>query len=447
MSSTERAEVERNEATPEGVARWGRFFRPEHHPFWLIVANGVIFQLSFAMFDPKGIVAAFLMELTGKEWLVGVALAIGPTTSTLPQLYASHLIADGRRRMPYYIKGAHIRWTSFAAILVMVPLLRHHPLPLALLFLVATGVIGFATGIGVVSFGDILTRTVAPRRRGRLFGLRIAIGSLFAFAAGGTIERVLDPSFPIRFPYNYLLLFACSGLLLIAAQLCFMRIKEPPAQPSSSHAATFGAFLRSTLRVVLRDKNARRYVIYRNLAPATWIPVSFVVPYAMEELGFRATVVGSFLICGVISAALSNLLWARLSDRVGNRANVRLGILFTATAVGLLALAPLVAREAAPAVMHGWLLLVVGLSEMGLTGIRVGELNYIYELGRGPDVPLYIGSLNTLASPALLLTPLVMGALAERFGYTVINLLGVGFGFAAILLTLTLREPRHDVAV
>lgn len=433
--------------TPNG-SRIRRFFTPEHRPFWLIVANGAIFQLSLALFDPRGVVAAFLMDLTGSSALVGVALAVGPASTTLPQLYESHVLADGRRRMPHYIKGAHTRWGAFACIIAATVLLHRHATLLAWLFLIGVTVVGFGTGIGIVSFGDILTRTVPPHRRGRLFGLRVAIGSVLAFAAGGLIDSLLGSRSPLPFPYNYAVLFAFSGLFLMMAQFCFMRVEEPEPEPSERPADTFWSFVRHVIAVIRHNRNASRYLLYRNLAPVAWTPVAFAVPFAMKELQLSAGVVSWFVVAGVVAATSSNVFWAWLSDRVGNRSLLRLGSAVSMVGVGLLALTPLIDGQVPGGTMPWalvWLLAVYALAEMGRIGVQIGSLNYIYELGSGPDVPMYIGSMNTFSAPALLLSPLLMGRLAETYGFTMINLIGMIFGAWALLLTVKLHEPRRMV--
>ncbi|MCC7493019.1 MAG: MFS transporter [Fimbriimonadaceae bacterium] len=428
-------------------ARLTWLFSQPNHAFWLIVLNGVLFQLSFALFDPRRVVAAFLTDLTGREWLVGLAIAIQPTSMTLPQLYASHQVADGRPRMPYYIRGAAVRWVGTWLAVLAVVTLHRQTLLLATLFLLLIGVIGAGTGLGVVAFGDIVIRTVPAHRRGRLFGLRIALGSLLALAMGGLVKRVLSPSFPWPFPYNYALLFAISAVILMLAQACFMRVQEPPVEPRPRPAEHFGGYLRHAWRVLRRDPNAQRYILYRLVAPAGWVPVSLSVPYAMKVLGFGAQVVGWFMIASVLAAAASNVVWARLSDRVGNRVCIRLGTACVVTGVGLMALTPLIGEAVAGSgpnsVVLIWLIAVNALSEVGQTGVNLGGLNYTYELAQGPEAPLYIGALQSFSAPALAITPPLMALLAQRHGYPAIYVLGLLLGAMALYTTLLLREPRR----
>lgn len=421
-------------------------FGPEHRAFWLLVLNGVIFSFSSAMFDPRKVVAAFLTQLTGKEYLVGLALAVSPTAMTLPQLRESFILADGRLRMPTYIAGARVRWTSYALIVTAVLLLHNSPHLLAFVFLALTGLVAYGAGLGSVAFGDILARTVAPHRRGRLFGLRLGIGSALVFILGGVIKRVLSPDFPVPFPYNFALLFGVSGLFLVPSQLCFMKIDEPPIEARQRPTETFRQYIRHAVLMILRNPSAKWFVLHRNMTPWVWMPVAFGVPYAMNELHYPASVAGSFVMASVIPNMLAHIAWANVSDRLGNRTSIRLGTALSLGGIGIMALTPLVTAQFCgdsnlPAL--AWLILATVVSECGVSGFNLGRLNYVYEMGEGPDLPLYIAAISTLAAPALLVTPLLTGWIIGHLGYPVVYGLGLCAGTVAVIASLKLAEPRQ----
>jgi len=429
------------------AARARILFAPEHRSFWLLVLNGIIFSFAAAMFDPRKVVAAFVTQLTGQEYLVGVALAISPTAMTLPQLRESFNLADGRPRMPTYIAGARLRWMSYALIVTAVLLLHDSRQVLAVVFLSLTGLVSYGAGLGSVAFGDILSRTVAPHRRGRLFGLRLGIGSALVFILGGVIKRVLSPDFPVPFPYNFALLFGISGLFLVPSQLCFMKIHEPPVAPQERPTQTFREFIGHALRKIGANPSAKWFVLHRNFTPWVWMPVAFAVPYAMNELGYGAEVAGSFVMAGVIPNMLAHIVWAQVSDRRGNRVAIRLGTAFALAGIGIMALTPLVtARFCADSNLPAlaWLILATVVSECGTSGFNLGRMNYLYEMGEGPDLPLYIAAISTLAAPALCVTPLLTGWIIGHLGYPVIYVISLLAGVGAVVCSLKLNEPRHS---
>lgn len=433
---------------PSGLSpRWRRWFAREHRAFWLIAVNGILFQLSWALFDARYVVAAFLTTLTGREWVVGLANSIQATAMMLPQLYASHLVSDGRARMPLYVRGAQIRWIALGVITFGVLALAHYRTLTAVLFLTMIGVMGMGVGLGVVAFGDIVTRTVQPHRRGRLFGVRLTIGGLLSFVLGLLVKWLLSDHSPLGWPANYALLFGVSLLFLITAQLCFMRIEEPPCERRTRPAATFRQFVAHAARVLREDRAARRFACYRLLTPIAWSPMLFITPYMMNRFGFSDDVVGPLVSSGVVAGALSNVLWAALSDRVGNRIVIRLGASLAVLSIAMLAAAPeIMQRFDGPSVgpvTFYWLLVANGLVQMCVMAGSLAGLNYLYELAPRDEVPLYVGLLNTITAPVTAIAAPLAGWLAGRYSYELIFIAGALAGLAAVGTTLRLDEPRQ----
>ncbi|NUP99008.1 MAG: MFS transporter [Armatimonadetes bacterium] len=421
-------------------------FGEEHRPFWLIVLNGVLWRLSAEVFDGRRIVAAFLTQLLGKEWVVGVALAIQPGVTSFPQLYESYVVSDGRERMPYYRVGAWIRRGAMALMILAVVVLAHHPVWLGAVFIPLLGLLGLGEGLGSVAFSDIVTRTVPAHRRGRMFGLRMAVGGLLAFGLGLTVRHILSPSFVVPYPYNYTILFAVCLVFLVLSQNCFMRIEEPPIRRRERPAPDFVSFLRRAAALIHGDRNALNYLIYRSVTPAMTMPAAFLVPFAMRQLKFDAGVVGLFVSSAVIASSVSNVWWAWISDRRGNRMLLRLGVATILAALGMLALTPALAEVWGPAARGQlllWVVVVNALTEVGLTGLVIGQINYNYEIAPPGEVPLYTGLISTSTAPALIVLPPLFGLAAEHYGYPTIFAAGLLAGIVALLLSLRLHEPRH----
>jgi MFS family permease len=416
----------------------------DQRAFWLIVANGVLVRLYFEVFSPKRVVAAFLTQLTHREWMVGCALAIGPATACLPMLLCSHAMADRQQRMPFYRLGAQLKWISLALTLAFVAWLPGRPWLLAWLFIAMCGVFGLGDAVTGPAFGDIVARTVPSTRRGRLFGLRVAIGGTLAFFAGDLIRRVLSPDSRLGFPANYLLLFAVAFAFLVAAQHCFMRVAEPPLPHPPEARPPLGQYLREAGAVLRGDANALRYSIYRNLSPLGWVPAAFIIPYALDHLHFSAGVVGTLISTSVLASSVSNLVWGSLGDRYGNRLVIVMSSALLLVAAGMLALTPALASLGPGHTLLSWLVAVNALGEVGLTGAGNGQLNYMYDLAPDDQVPLYIGVVTTAAAPMTVIGPLLIGLAAHCYSYLTIFVLGVIFSVAVLAASLAIGEPRRS---
>lgn len=418
--------------------------------FWLVVLNGVIFQASAVMLDGRRVCAALLMELTGREWMVGLVVGIAMAAMGAPQLYTAYLLSDGRRRMPLYIRGAQVRWAALALLVLSTATLGRHPLWMAGMVLLCLGLTWAGTGVGIPAFGDIVSRTVDAQRRGKLFGHRLLFGGLFSLVLGALVKRVLSPDFSIRFPYNYALLFGVGLVMLISAQLCFMQVHEPEVRGHQRNYPTFLGFLSRSTRRVLKDPDAVRFVAYSASSNLAWAPLALLVPYAMKELHFDASVTGSLVVVGVLASSLSNPVWAWLSDHVGNRVLLRLTAAGAIVALALLALSSAVAEQfstiaGVPAALF-WILLVNAAAEMANTGAMIGRNNYVYEMAPSGGVATYIALLNFLTSPIAALAYPLCGWLAGRYGYPIVFAISGVFGVVRIFAAVRLSEPRHAEA-
>ncbi|MBI2297357.1 MAG: MFS transporter [Armatimonadetes bacterium] len=424
-----------------------RVFAPRHRAFWLVVGNGVLWQMSYVLVDGRQVIAALLMQLTGREWLVGLTLGMGTAVMSFPQLYAAYLMADGRARMPFYRFGAHVRWGAVAVLSVALALFHHRPLLLAGMVVCCLATTWAGLGYGSVAFGDIFARTVPARLRGRCFGLRLLGGGLIACALGGLVRRMLGEHSPLAFPFNYVLLFGISLVLLILGQSCFMCIDEPPLPARERPEGGFGPFVRHAASVLAGDRDALRYALFGTFTPAAWAPLILILPYALTQFGMHAGVAGWFVVVGVVAGVASNPFWAWASDRSGNRVCLRLTTALALAAVGLLALTPLVAERyrtiggiSAPL---AWLLLVNAISEIALVGSSIGRTNYAYEIARDGDVPLYLAVFSAFTAPASCIGLPLLGWVAGRFGYPVVFAVAGLCGTAAVAMTLFLSEPRR----
>ena len=396
-----------------------RAFSPEFRDFWLIVGNGVLFRLYFEVFNPKRVIAAFLTELTGQEWVVGLALAAPVLFAAVPTLYYSYRMETAPQRMPYYALGARIKWMSQLALLLSVFLLAGNPLLLALLFVVTYGAFGLGDAMGIPAFGDVVARTILPRRRGRLFGFRVAIGGVLALAIGVLISWALrDPP-----PLAFLLLFGIAFVFLVAAQFMFMRVHEPALRHQLEAPPPLRRYLGNAWRMMLADRNARYYILYRNLSPLASTPAAFLIPYALKELGMSGAVVGYIVTTSVIASSISNLFWGSMGDRRGNHQVIRSSTLWLLVSAIGLALTPLLVGRIGAGWLLGWLLLVNMIGEVSLVGMGNGGINYQYDLAPDDRVPVYVAAINTAAAPVFWC--------------------GVGFSLVAFLGTLQLGDPRQ----
>ena len=156
--------------------------------------------------------------------------------------------------------------------------------------------------------------------------------------------------------------------------------------------------------------------------------------YGVQRFQLSGAEVG--LLTGVLIGcqAIFNPLWGLLGDRRGHKLVLVGGALALAMAALTVWLAP----------AWPWLVVAFALLSAFLAADSASMLNIILEFCADEDRPTYIGLSNTLMAPAMALSPLLGGWLADQFGFPpMFALAALVSGLGAVLLITLVREPRH----
>jgi len=148
--------------------------------------------------------------------------------------------------------------------------------------------------------------------------------------------------------------------------------------------------------------------------------------------------VGILVGAQMAGAIPSNLSWAQLSDRVGERI-VIISTAATSTAVFVLGLLSSVV---------GWRLLIPLFVLIGFStsGGGIGFTNYLLEIAPEQLRPTYIALRGTLMGLTILL-PIFGGLLIDISSYQATFLVTLAVLITGVLLSLTLKEVRNGQPV
>ena len=139
----------------------------------------------------------------------------------------------------------------------------------------------------------------------------------------------------------------------------------------------------------------------------------FYIIYARERLGLPEESVGVFLSIQMVGMIISNLLWGRLSDRIGNRIVLNLTAAVSAASPGV-ALLTTLATPLRGMFGFGIVFFFLGFT---MSGLRLGHSNYMLDLSPESERPTYLGFMNTFLAPVIRWTPRsrLMAALSWGF--------------------------------
>jgi len=418
--------------------------------YYLGLINGTLATLGNRILSPQLVLAAFVYEVTGSKFLVGLLTSLAMAGHRLPQLYVGSLIEHRERKKRFYVAASVGRAVLLAGVAGAM-LLSTGPLRMPAFMMFFLFYFAFRVGQGSASipFMDILAGTIGPSRVGGFFGKRHFLGSVVALICSFfLVQPVLDGFEP---PLNYAVLTLTALALMVVGWTAFALVDEV-RNPAPPQRRSLRESLAAGIRMLMKDPNYRGLLWLRVLSQFNGLAFAFCVPYGVEKLG-AVGLSGIFLGFVQASRLVSSLVWGYVSDRRGNRLCLLFAALFFTLSPAAALVAPRVPElfrwpmpftEVSldlPLAVYLLALCMFGFAQqanmVGLTGFTVEAA----PRGRRPS---YIAFLNTAPFPLTFL-PAVAGALARgSYGLTAVFAVVVASGIATLAVTLRLREVRHN---
>jgi MFS family permease len=403
--------------------------------FFLGVVNGVLFNMSEALVGGTTVLPTFVSNVTSSKILIGLSGSLSMAGWFLPQLVVASLIETVTRKRPIYVWSGVVRIVTIWIIALSVPLLRSTWAgSFIILFFVLYSVYVIAGGVAGIPFMDIVGKEIKSRNRGSFFGARLFFGGIAAALMGLFVTNVLASK---PFPYDYATLFITASAIITVAIISFCLADEKEGTVCERRTP-FKKFLRRG-PLLLRDiKSYRMFLVWRVLLGIWMMALPFYIIYARERLGLPEESVGVFLSIQMVGMIISNLLWGRLSDRVGNKIVLNLTAAVSAASPGI-ALLTTMAAPFRGMFGFGTVFFFLGFT---MSGLRLGHSNYMLDLSPESERPTYLGFMNTFLAPVMLLSAFG-GFLVERTSFEVLFAVALGAGALALLFATQLEEPRR----
>ncbi len=398
--------------------------------------HGVFFQASAALSSIHTVLPSLVAALTPAASAVGLMATLQSIGQVIPQLYTAYIVDGLKRRKPLLLGIITFRFLSFGLLAWMVYAYGLSNPTLVLIALLSLfGAFSFLGGMGSVVYADIFARAIPARRRGRFAGSKQLIGYTLAVLAGYFVKMVLGD--PVRFPFpvNFAIILGASSVTLAIALIGFALIKEPPT-PERRVLKHRNAIWGTAVMLFKSSRSLQWLLVVQSLIMLNLAIAPFFVVHAKQDLGIPLGTVGIYLSLQMGGAAISNVLWAWLSDHHGNR-SVIAGIAFVAMLATFLAwLTP-----ASQGWLYGGVFILLGSA---ISGSSVGFANIILEMADEATRPVCVALRNTALLP-IAFAPLIIGLLAHWFSYHFLFAIAAGVALLAFILGIwKLPEPRND---
>ncbi len=407
--------------------------------FVAIVADWTCFVVALAFASYTSVIPSLINQLTDFAPLVGLVTTIANGAWLLPQLIAANYVANKERKKPYVILAGAVGRPMYLLVALAIFLTGDtYPWLILTLFFVAEAIFSATDGLASVSWFDILSKSIPPTRRGRLYSTAQVLGGLLAFAAGFVVKHILGPSGP-AFPYNYgLLLVLCVAFLLLALIL-YSSLKEP-AQEVQNEREPWRAYMPRLAMLLRQDRQFRLINGVRLLAGLGMLALPFYVIYATEILQMGGENIGFFVSAQVLGSIAASFAMGYLNERSGSRI-VSIMTIVLGLSTPLLALLIHYYTPQGAIVTYTYALVFV-LIGANYSGYMQGFTNFVLEIAPSDERPAYVGLYNTLGG-TLLVIPLLGGWLLQSTSYPILFGAALIGPATSLVLSFQLLEPRR----
>jgi hypothetical protein len=297
-------------------------------------------------------------------------------------------------------------------------------------------IFSIASGVGSVSFKDVLAKTVPKGRRGTLLATRATAGGLLALGAGLLLRNYVADASALT---PYLLLIVVASVLWFVAALFFAAIQEEDGATEGGRNALTEA--RAGLSLLREVPGFRRFIVARGLLLSITLSIPFYALDAKTLTDNTASSLGIFVIATSLAQVLSSPVWGRFSDRSSRTVMMLGGGL--AVVAGIMALLfGVLPLSWQTAVLYAAIFLLLGIAQ---AGARLGRKTYLVDAAPADDRPLYVAVSNTLIG-VLTLAGGAFGLISAIFGLRVLLAIFIGLAFLGVIASWLMPEAGDMIS-
>ena len=369
------------------------------------IMNGAMGKVGMRLIDPHIVLTAFIYEMTRSPALVGLLSALTFAGALWPQLYMSSIMEHASRKKPFYV-GALVARVSMLICLAFAMWFSGETGSAWWLavFFVAYFCLRSAQGAGAMPFLDMVGQSIHPRKLGSFFAMRSLFGEAVALVVGFFVAQPILRA--LELPNSYVLL-TILGTIVMTGGWGIWTLSHEEHREDPPERRNVREMLAAGWDLLRDDHNYRGLLAIRALMRINILTLVFYVPYGIERLG-AAGQAGVFVGTIAASRLVSSPLWARLSNRRGNRQVLMFVAILFALSPGCALLAPRLpesfvgqlplvgTRIDLPLCVY---LLALCFMGGGIAGNIVGTNAFMLESAPSDRRGSYIAFLNTITFP------------------------------------------------
>ncbi len=397
------------------------------------MVDAALFGFGWGFSSFGTIIPLFVSQMTDSAILIGLIPAIHAVGWQLPQLFTANQVARLRRYKPMVMLMTVHERLPFMGLALAAWLLpawgANIILPLTFLLLIWQGL---GSGFTANPWQSMIAKIIPAEARGSFFGVQAAVANVVISGAAVLAGYLLDL---LDSPLDYALCFliaslgywASMGVLALTRELSDYNKEIPPAQVS---------VFKGISDILRRDKNFAAFMAVRVLYQFATMGFAFYIVYGLRRFGMDTITAGYLTATLTIAQTIANAGMGWLSDRVGHKKMLVVGMVAVAIS-SLLA-------WAAPTLE--WFYLVFIISALANVAYWTIGMVLTVEFGSEAERPMYIGMSNTLVAPFTIVAPILGGWIADSFGYQATFLLSaIGGVIVTLMMIFLVKDPRKMI--
>ncbi len=400
--------------------------------------HGLMGQTGFRLVNAPTFLPAYVLMLSGSEFVVGACRAIQYLGMFLSPLLGASLIEHRRRVLPVgFAIGFAMRLQILGIALAGFFLAPASAVVAIAAFLFG---LGFLMGMQGVIFNYLMSKVIPVERRGLLVGVRTTLAGLTAAGVAYVGGRYLIGPDLVGNGYAATFLVAFGLTVVGLAMLLLVREPEPP----EVREATSLRSRLADLPVLLRgDRGFTLYFSARALATMGRMAVPFYIAYVGDAIGVMSesgksiptgAAIGVLSTAFIIANSATNFAWGLMADRTGCRL-----VFLAALGVWIAGALGIFAADELP----GFTLAFVGVGA-GMGGFQMAAQNMALEFGTREDLPVRIALANSAQEFVGFVGPLLGGVIAVLLSKVWLFGIAIAFQLAAMaIVVLYVDEPRE----
>ncbi|WP_430466502.1 MFS transporter [Winogradskyella ouciana] len=362
--------------------------------FFRILLTHTVTKLGDTLSNPKTVLTWLMSYVNAPVYLISLIVPIRESGAMIPQIAISKYISQKPIRKWIWIFGSVLQFISIAAIGLVG--LTYKGALAGWLMVGCLVVFSFARSLSSVTSKDVIGKTIAKTRRGKLGGYTAALSGVLVLVAGLLITYKSETDASVDFYTN--LMFFASVMWLVAA-LIYASVKEFPGEtesPSEDENAVV-----SKLELLKTNTQFRNFVIARALLLCSSLSAPFYVLLAQKHAGSESFLLGLLIVANGIASIISSPFWGKQADKSSKNTMARAVTIAAIMGIALFVIVTFFESFRNQLWLYPIAFFILGVAH---GGVRAGRKTYVVDMANGNERTNYVAVSNTIIGVILLIT-------------------------------------------